>query len=129
MNTVNLIGRLVKDGELKFAQSGTAFYLNTLAVNRKFKKEETDYIRLLAFTKTAEIMGNNLIKGDQIGIEGHIQTGSYEKDGQKTFTTQVVVDSITFVGKRKENESQIKTAVSNEPLQTGTVIDDEDLPF
>lgn len=102
MNTVNLIGRLTKEGELKYSQSGTAFYRNTLAVNRKFKKEEADFMNLLAFSKTAELMGNNLIKGSQVGIEGHIQTGSYEKDGKKNFTFEVVVDSLTFIGKKKK---------------------------
>jgi single-strand DNA-binding protein len=129
MNTVNLIGRLVKDGELKYSQSGTALYRNTLAVNRKFKQNDADFINLLAFAKTAELMGNNLIKGGQVGIEGHIQTGSYEKDGKKIFTFEVVVDGITFVGKKKEHESQSNAAVDYRPLQNGTEIDDSDLPF
>ncbi|PAE31672.1 single-stranded DNA-binding protein [Bacillus sp. 7884-1] len=130
MNTVNLIGRLVKDGELKYSQTGTAFYRNTLAVNRKFKKDEADFINLLAFSKTAELMGNNLIKGGQVGIEGHIQTGSYEKDGKKNFTFEVVVDSLTFIGKKKEDDPQGFSAnAGGDPFQNGTVINDKDLPF
>lgn len=129
MNTVNLIGRLTKEGELKYSPTGTAYYRNTLAVNRKFKKDETDFMNLLAFSKTAELMGNNFIKGDQIGIEGHIQTGSYEKDGKKIYTFEVVVDSIHFLGKKKEDKSQSNTANSGDPFQNGTMISDDDLPF
>jgi single-strand DNA-binding protein len=129
MNKVNLIGRLAKEGELKYSPAGKAFYRNTIAVNRKFKKGETDFIHLVAFINTAELMGNHLKKGDQVGIEGHIQTSSYEKDEQKIFTTQVVVDSITFVGNKKEHETQSSTALDYQPLQNGTEIDDSDLPF
>jgi single-strand DNA-binding protein len=129
MNTVNLIGWFIKEGELKYLKSGKAMYVNTLAVKRKYKKDETDLINLVAFEKTAELMGNNLKKGDQIGINGRIQTGSYEKDGRKIYTFGVVVDGITFVGKKEENKPHSNTAVHNEPVSNTTIIDESDLPF
>lgn len=134
MNVSTLIGRLTKENELRYSPSGTAVLRNSLAVNRKFKKEETDFINILAFGKTAELMGNHLNKGDQVGIEGHIQTGSYEKDGKKVYTFEVVVDSITFIGgsKKKEDKPATKfTADPGDPFQNnGSInVDDSDLPF
>jgi single-strand DNA-binding protein len=129
LNSVNLIGRITKEGELKYSPAGTAYYRNSLAVNRKSNKNEADFMNLLAFKKTAELMGNNLQKGDQVGIEGHIQTGSYEKDGKKIYTFEIVVDSITFLGKKKVDTSISNTANPNDPFQNGTMISDDDLPF
>lgn len=149
MNTCSLIGRLTKENELRYSASGTAVLHNSLAVNRKFKKDETDFITLLAFSKTAELMANHLNKGDQVGIEGHIQTGSYEKDGKKIYTMEVVVDSITFVGSKKDGQSQNNppstntssnkksysqtglTRVDDDPFKDNGQIDisDSDLPF
>jgi single-strand DNA-binding protein len=86
-------------------------------------------MNLLAFTKTAELMSNNLQKGDQIGIEERIQTGSYEKDGKKIYTFEVVVNSITFLGKKREDNSQCNTGNPGAPFQNGTMISDDDLPF
>lgn len=140
MNTVNLIGRLTKEMELKYSQSGTAVLKNSLAVNRKFKKDETDFINILAFGKTAELIGNHLNKGEQVGIEGHIQTGSYEKDGKRIYTFEVVVDGITFISNgNKSNNSPAPNnsnrPPSNEPqndpfANNGQIdISNDDLPF
>lgn len=129
MNQVALIGRITKEIELRYSASGTAVLRNSLAVNRKFKKDETDFINLLAFGKTAELMANHLNKGDQVGIEGHIQTGSYEKDGKKVYTTEVVVDSITFIGGKKEDKpAQKYTADPGDPFK-GEIEDIDGLPF
>lgn len=134
MNASQLIGRLTKDGELRYSQSGTAVYRNNIAVNRKFKKDETDFINLLAFSKTAELMANHLSKGDPVGIEGHIQTGSYEKEGKRIYTFEVVVDNITFIGggkKKEEQPEQRYTADPGDPFAGKGQLDinDSDLPF
>jgi single-strand DNA-binding protein len=126
MNICSIIGRLTKDGDMKFSQTGTGIYKNTIAVNRKFKKDESDFINLLAFNKTAELMANHLHKGDQVGIEGHINTGSYEKDGQKRYTFEVVVDNLTFIGSKKHDKPSQKNA---DPFQDAAPIDDSELPF
>ena len=109
MNCVNLIGRLVRDPELRYAQNGTAMCTFTIAVDRAMsrqKKQEAqannqptaDFIRCVAFRQTAELVANYHRKGSQIGVEGRIQTGSYEKEGRTVYTTDVIVNSISFIG-------------------------------
>ncbi|ULT55412.1 single-stranded DNA-binding protein [Neobacillus drentensis] len=133
MNITTLIGRLTKEGDLKYSESGTAIYKNSIAVNRKFKKDEADFINLVAFQKTAELMANHLTKGDQVGIEGRIQIGSYEKDGKRIYTFDVVVDNITFIGSKKQDKPapQPQTRVTEDPFNGyGAInIQDDDLPF
>src|SRR5699024_4367682 len=88
MNNVSLLGRLTKDVELRYSQSGTAVANFTLAVNRQFKNQngerEADFIRTLAFGKTAEVIAQYVKKGQQLAVEGRIQTGSYENNEGKT---------------------------------------------
>jgi single-strand DNA-binding protein len=128
MNKVILIGRLTKDPELRFAAgSGTGVSRFTIAINRQFKKDETDFINCVAFGKTAETISQYLRKGRQIAVTGSIRTGSYDaKDGTKRYTTDVAVDSFELVG-NKDN--------SAEPGATGngyddmTPVDDGDMPF
>ena len=109
MNSVSLIGRLVKDPELRYTQNGTAMCSFTIAVDRimsRQRKQEAeannqptaDFIRCIAFRQTAELIANYHRKGSQIGIEGRIQTGSYEKEGRTIYTTDVVVSGLTFIG-------------------------------
>src|SRR5690606_20661485 len=108
MNTVNLIGRLTKDPELKYTPSGMAICKFTVAVNRDFTNQsgerEADFINCTAFKKTAENLSNYQTKGSQIGVVGRIQTGSFEgQDGKRVFTTDVIVDRVEFLGS-KQNE-------------------------
>ena len=108
MNSVCLIGRLARDPELRYTQNGTAMCSFTIAVERimsRQRKQEAeannqptaDFIRCIAFRQTAELIANYHKKGSQIGIEGRIQTGSYEKDGRTIYTTDVVVSNLTFI--------------------------------
>ena len=103
MNVVTLVGRITKDMEATFAAStGKAVVKFTLAVDR-MKKGEADFIRCVAFDKTAETLANFTGKGSQIAIQGRIQTGSYDnKDGLKIFTTDVIVDRFDFCGGKNE---------------------------
>lgn len=99
MNKVILIGRLVADPEMRYTQNGKAVSSYRLAVDRQFKQEgqpEADFINCIAWGKTAEFAANYLKKGTKIAIEGRIQTGSYEKDGVKHYTTDIVVDRHEF---------------------------------
>lgn len=109
MNCVNLIGRLVRDPELRYAQTGTAMCRFTIAVDRRLSKQKrqeaqannqqtADFISCTAFGVTAELIANYHKKGSQIGIEGRIQTGSYEKEGRIIYTTDVIVNNLTFIG-------------------------------
>lgn len=122
------MGRITKDLELKYAQSGTAILGFTLAVNRKYVKEgeerQADFIMCKAFGKTAENINNYFGKGKLILIEGRIQTGSYEKDGQRVYTTDVIVEGFDFTGEKKQEEST-QTESSFIPLDDG----EDDLPF
>ena len=108
MNSVCLIGRLARDPELRYAQTGTAMCRFTVAVDRRLSKQKrqeaeaagqptADFISCTAFGATAELIANYHRKGSQIGIEGRIQTGSYEKDGRTIYTTDVIVNSLTFI--------------------------------
>lgn len=100
MNNVALIGRLTRDPELRHAGE-TAIASMTLAVDRPYskgKEKEADFIRLKAFGKRAETMAEYLSKGRQVGVTGHISTGSYEKEGRTVYTTDVIVDSFDFCG-------------------------------
>ncbi|MGE8004013.1 single-stranded DNA-binding protein [Lysinibacillus sp. NPDC093216] len=104
MNQTQLIGRLTKDPELKYSQSGVSVARFTLAVNREMKRDEADFINCIAFNKVAESLANYQKKGSRIGVVGRIQTGSYEnQQGQRIFTTDVIANSIEFLDTRSES--------------------------
>lgn len=107
MNKCVLIGRLTKDPELKFlAGSGKANCRFTIAVNREYKKDETDFINCVAWGKTAETISQYMTKGRQIAVSGSIRTGSFDKqDGTKVYTTDVVIDRFEFVGGKNEGQA------------------------
>ena len=110
MNNVTLIGNLGKDNELKFGQSGNAVLNQSLAVKRSFKDKQTgeyatDWINLVLFGKTAENFANFTKKGSKVGIEGRIQTGSYDnKQGTKVYTTDVIVNSFHLLDAREQSQ-------------------------
>ena len=130
MNKVILIGRLVADPEIRYTQSGKAVASYRLAVDRPFKQDgqqEADFINCVAWGKTGEFAGNYLRKGTKIAVEGRIQTGSYEKDGVKHYTTDIVVDRHEFCESR--SSGQAATANSNEGQAFTDMDDDGDLSF
>lgn len=130
MNKVILIGRLVADPEIRYTQSGKAVASYRLAVDRPFKQDgqqEADFINCVAWGKTGEFAGNYLRKGTKIAVEGRIQTGSYEKDGVKHYTTDIVVDRHEFCESR--SSGQAATANSNAGQAFTDMDDDSDLPF
>lgn len=115
INNVALTGRLTKDPELKYSQHGAAIARFTLAVNRQFKKDgqpDADFISCVAFNKTAENLCNFMSKGSQIGVVGNIQTGSYDKDGQRVYTTDVIANNIQFLEPKREG-GQTKSPAQN----------------
>ena len=111
MNKVILLGRLARDPETQTTTTGKLKALMTIAVDRPKAKDGTrnaDFIGLVAWERTAEFAQQYLSKGQRILIEGRIQTGSYEKDGEKRYRTDVVCDRIEFAdGKRQEKEEEI----------------------
>lgn len=111
INRVVLVGRLTKDVDLKYTPSGVALARFTLAVNRTFSNQqgerEADFINCLVWRKQAENAANYLSKGSLAGVEGRIQTGSYEgQDGKRVYTTDVVADSVQFLEPRNGQASQ-----------------------
>lgn len=138
MNKVFLIGRMTKDPELRYNAQGKAVATFTLAVNRN--KEQTDFIRITAFGKTAENTANYTSKGSLVAVEGTIVTGSYEKNRQRVFTTDIWANTVQFLepkgkgtGEQKERntgQKQANTSAYDDPFaDIGTPIDDGDLPF
>lgn len=123
MNKVFITGRLTKD--VLLTQSGeTAIARFTTAVDRV--KEGADFISCVAFGKTAETISKYMAKGSKIIAEGHIQTGSYEKDGQKVYTTDVIVDRFEFGSYKAEDTSASVDGNGFMNIPEGI---DEDLPF
>lgn len=111
MNSVDLIGRLSNSPQLRVTTSGQQICRFSLAVTRRFKNSagdyEADFINCVAFGKTAGLINEHIQKGDMLGIEGRIQTGSYTaQDGSKRYTTDVVVENITFINSKRKNEQQ-----------------------
>ncbi len=144
MNKILLTGRLTKDPELRYTQSGTAVASFTLAVNRSFTNQngerEADFINCVAWQKAAEFVSQYFKKGQQMALEGRLMVSSYDgNDGQRHWKTEVVAEQIEFVGS-KGNGSNSNNASGNSggsgdnaPSQLGwgqeVVFDDNDLPF
>ena len=100
LNRVILIGRLTRDPELKYTTNGTAVATFTLAINRRFNKEETDFIDVVTWKGLAENCANYLGKGRLAAVEGRLQVRSYEtKEGQKRKVAEVVADDVRFLDK------------------------------
>ncbi len=97
MNTIILTGRLTRDPELKFGQSGKAYSRFSLAVDRPFSKDEVDFINCVAFGKTAELIGEYLRKGKKAGVTGRLQMNRYEVNGEKRTSYDVIVDMVEFL--------------------------------
>lgn len=108
MNSVNLIGRWVRDNELTtVGQQGTPLVKNTIAVDHPFKKDSPSFLRVVMWGKTGELANQYTGKGSQIAIEGHLETGSYDdKDGKKVFTVEVVASRIKFLDSKNESSNQ-----------------------
>lgn len=132
MNTVILIGRLTKDCELKYTTNETPVATFSIAVNRDCKNDkgeyEADFINCKVFGSIAETVSKYSKKGDLLGVSGRIQTGSYEKEGHKVYTTEVICKKITFLQQKKE-ENEFKDMSVKTEQQQQFEISPEDLPF
>lgn len=135
MNSVVLIGRLTKKPELNYTANQNAITRFSLAVDRPKKNGEdagADFPVIVAWNKTAENVCRYKDKGDQIAVMGRIQTGSYKKDGQTIYTTDIVADRIEFIGSAQplaQPAQQIEETVNNmfgvDSFQSAT----DDIPF
>ena len=128
LNKVALIGRLTKDPELRYTTSGVPVTRFTLAVNRNYTNQqgerEVDFIPITVWRGAAESCAKYLAKGRLVAVAGRIQTGSYEKDGQRHYTTEVVADEVKFLewgNKQEQGQGDIPGFIPYE--------NDEELPF
>ncbi|EGT4056864.1 single-stranded DNA-binding protein [Clostridioides difficile] len=142
MNSVSLMGRLTRDPELRYtANTQMANARFVVAVNRKLSKEKrqeaenngyptADFISCVAWGKTAENIATYFKKGQRIAVSGHIQTGSYEnQQGQRIYTTDVVVDSFDFVESNKDNNSNQENTAQDYGFNQATPTSNNELPF
>lgn len=119
LNRAILTGRLTRDPELRYTTSGTAVVQATIAVDRQFKNQqgerEADFINLVIWRKAAENFANFTHKGSLVGIDGRIQTRTYEnKQGQRVYVTEINVDSFSLLEPRQENNQQSNNNYSSQ---------------
>lgn len=143
MNSVNLIGRLTKDPEVRYSTGAnqTAVARFTLAVDRERQEDEADFISCVTFGKSAENMEKYMSKGRKVAVIGRIQTGSYEKDGKKYYTTDVICNRVEFLDKKTDapknngEENQVPAGSYGEESQVAMTpegfvkLTDDDIPF
>lgn len=111
LNRTVLTGRLTRDVDLRYTQSGTAVGTFTLAVDRRFKTQdgnrEADFINCVVWRKSAENFANFFRKGSLVGLDGHLQTRNYEnQQGQRVYVTELIVESFSFLEPMNRNGGQ-----------------------
>ena len=137
MNKVILVGRITAKPELRYSTNNTAITKTNIAVNREYKNKngeyETDFIPCVFYNKLAERVCEWVDKGDLVGITGRYETSSYEKDGKKVYTSNVVVENVYFLSQKKktENKKNNKAEMNNlfEEFSNEVELKEEDLPF
>lgn len=147
INNTVLVGRVTKDIELKQTQANKSVTQFVLAVNRQFKnangEREADFINIVAWGKTAELLAQYTHKGSQIGITGRIQTRNYEnQQGQRVYITEVIAENFQMLESRNQQQGQQQTQPQQratapqqnkqpDPFAGGapTSLNDDDLPF
>lgn len=162
INSVTLVGRLTKNPEIRTTPSGVEVGNFTLAVNRTFTNQqgerEADYINCVVFRKTAENVNQYLSKGKLAGVDGRLQSRSYDnKEGQKVYVTEVVCDNVQFLEPKdsqngsnsyqngtsyqkgnnytqnnqnvQQGQNKAKYDQQNNPFNNGSNFNDDDLPF
>lgn len=135
MNKAILVGRLTRDPDVRYTQTGKVVATFTLAVDR-FSREgqrEADFIPIVVWGKMAEICGDNLTKGRKVLVDGRIQVRNYEdKTGQKRYVTEVIAQSVEFLEKRDgsaPSSSPAKSAADEEGAFGPEIYPDDDVPF
>lgn len=138
MNNVVLIGRLTKDADLRYTSNGVATANFTLAVERAFSnasgEKETDFINCVVWRKPAETLSSYTKKGSKIAVRGRMQTRNYEnKQGQKVYVTEVVVEEFTFLDSKKNSEDKpYQNSKTTDPFENKVLpidISEDDMPF
>lgn len=150
INKVVIVGNLTRDPDFSKTQSGISRARFTVAVNRRYgQNEEVAYISCIAWRQSADFIGQYGKKGNTVGVEGHITTGSYDDKatGKRVYTTDVTVDNVQLIGSRNQSDSTQASAQqkeqsyfadepvtpsnSDDDFDTGPLLDisSDDLPF
>lgn len=150
INNVVLVGRLTRDVEIRKTQSGLSVASFTIACDRRLSQEQknngkqsADFIGCVAWRGSADFLGNYGHKGDTVGVEGRIQTRSYDRDGQKVYVTEIVANSVSILHSTQPRQAQAQTQPQqqtqnaaatqvNDPMEdylNGYEINSEELPF
>lgn len=137
MNKTILMGRITKDLELKTTPSGVSVLSFSIAVDRKYKGPDgekiTDFHNIVVWRNTAEFVAKYFGKGRMICVIGELQNRSYEVNGEKRYTTEVVADEVYFTGEAKKEETPSNDTPSSAGMPDGfthmPMPDDDDLPF
>ena len=141
LNNAVIMGRLTADPELRKTPSGVSVTRFTVAVDRGHTKQgeerKADFINVVAWRQTAEFVTRYFSKGSMIAVQGAIQTGSYEKDGRKYNTFEIVADNVSFCGDKNngqggnssQNEPQATESAFSNGFDYAAIADDDDLPF
>jgi single-strand DNA-binding protein len=130
MNRIVLIGRLTKEPELRTTSNGKDIVNFSIAVNKKFKREEADFFSVQAWESTARYVAEYLGKGRLVAIDGRLETRSYEKDGKKIYITEVIAEQVTALD-RARDEAGANTSVNrvSQPKPSGAYSAGEYDPF
>ncbi len=145
LNSAIIMGRLTADPELRQTPTGVSVTRFTVAVDRGYVKQgeerKADFINVVCWRQTAEFVTKYFSKGSMIAVQGAIQTGSYEKDGIKRSTFEIVADNVSFCGSKNESGSNggfarpVETTAAAPSFSNSTaddfsaIADDDDLPF
>ena len=141
MNSVQLVGRLTRDPDVKYSEGGSTVARFTLAIDRRFKKEggdSADFISCVAFGKAAEFLEKRFRKGQRLGLTGRIQTGSYtNQEGNKIYTTDVIAENVEFVESKgtsagdggSQQRPEPANAIGDGFMNIPDGVEDEGLPF
>jgi single-strand DNA-binding protein len=137
INQVTIIGRMTRDGELKYTNAGTAVLNGSVAVNKRIKKgeewtEEANYFDFTLWGKQAEGLSRFLVKGKQIGINGELQQKRWEQDGQKRSKVEIRAITVQLLGGKDDSqggESQRQATPKSSPSHQTDTWADDDIPF
>lgn len=149
INNVVLVGRLTKDVEIRKTQSGLSVASFTVACDRRLSQEQknnneqsADFISCVAWRGSADFLGQYSHKGDTVGVEGRIQTRSYDRDGQKVYVTEIIANNVSILHSTQprqaqaqtqpQQQAQNKTTQANDPMEdylNGYEINSDELPF
>ncbi len=139
VNKVIILGRVGVDPEVKFMPNGNAVVNLSIATNRKFKNQDTgayddktEWHRVVFFNKPAETIGQYVKKGQQLYVEGRLQTRKWQdKDGVEKYATDIISDNFTFIGSKSDTSENFspQNNQTNNDFSNQDIIKDEDIPF